>query len=67
LRGKRKSDIARPDPIIVLEGGTDLRYIQELLGYKSSKTTEIYTHISNKDLGRIKIPLGNLVLKVAKL
>lgn len=44
----------------LLEGGTDLRYIQEPLGHKSSKTTEIYTHVSTKDLCRVKSPLDNL-------
>jgi len=46
----------------LLESGIDLRYIQELLGHKSSKTTEIYTHVSNKDLSRIQSPL-DLILK----
>lgn len=44
----------------LLESGTDLRYIQELLGHKSSITTEVYTHVSNKDLSRIKSPLDQL-------
>ncbi len=46
----------------LLESGVDLRYIQELLGHKSSKTTEIYTHFSNKDLSRIQSPL-DLIMK----
>lgn len=47
----------------LLEGGTDLRYIQALLGHKSSKTTEIYTHVSQKSLNKIISPLDKLDIK----
>lgn len=40
----------------LLEQGTDLRYIQKLLGHVSSKTTEIYTHVSTKDIRNIRSP-----------
>ncbi len=44
----------------LLESGTDLRYIQEILGHKSSKTTEIYTHVSTKSLQNVKSPFDDL-------
>jgi integrase/recombinase XerD len=44
----------------LLESGTDLRYIQELLGHKSSKTTEIYTHVSTNSIKQIKSPFDDL-------
>jgi integrase/recombinase XerD len=44
----------------LLESGTDLRYIQELLGHSSSKTTEIYTHVSSKNLQQIRSPFDDL-------
>ena len=43
----------------LLEQGTELRYIQELLGHNSSKTTEIYTHVSTKAIANIKNPVDD--------
>jgi len=44
----------------LLESGTDLYYIQRLLGHTSASTTSIYLHITGKDLGRIKSPIDLL-------
>lgn len=44
----------------LLENGTDLRYIQTLLGHSSPKTTEIYTRVSTKNLQKIVSPIDNL-------
>jgi len=43
-----------------LEQGADIRYIGELLGHSSVKTTEIHTHVTTRSLGLIKSPLDNL-------
>jgi site-specific recombinase XerD len=46
----------------LLESGTDIRYIQELLGHNSPKTTMIYTHISSKKISEIQSPFDDLEL-----
>ena len=48
----------------LLEQGEDLRLIQKLLGHKSSQITEIYTHITNKGMGRVISPLDNLNIEI---
>ncbi len=45
----------------LLEQGLDLRYIQQLLGHGSSKTTEVYTHVTTKSLSKIKSPLDTFL------
>jgi len=46
----------------LLEDGTDLRYIQTLLGHNSSKTTEIYTQVAIHNIKTIKSPFDSLDL-----
>lgn len=41
----------------LLESGTDLRILQKLAGHNSSKTTEIYTHVSSELLSKINLPV----------
>ena len=44
----------------LLEDGTDIRFIQHLLGHSSISTTELYTHISPASIKKIKSPIDNL-------
>jgi integrase/recombinase XerD len=44
----------------LLENGTDLRYIQEILGHSRSTTTEIYTHVSTKGIQNVVSPFDSL-------
>jgi len=41
----------------LLENGTDIRYVQELLGHQNIRTTQLYTQVTNPKLKKIKSPL----------
>lgn len=44
----------------LLESGVGLRYIQEILGHNSPKTTMLYTHVSGKRLSEVRSPLEDM-------
>ncbi|MDR0463876.1 MAG: site-specific integrase [Treponema sp.] len=44
----------------LLENGTDIRYIQDLLGHSSIRTTERYTHVAKRSILKIKSPLDSI-------
>jgi site-specific recombinase XerD len=50
----------------LLENGTDIKYIQELLGHNDIKTTLRYTHVSKKELGRIESPLDKIMRQLSE-
>jgi site-specific recombinase XerD len=50
----------------LLEAGTDIRYIQEILGHVNLKTTQIYTHVSKKNILKVVNPLDRIYLRTKK-
>jgi len=44
----------------LLEDGVDIRFIQELLGHSSIKTTQIYSHVTNKNIKNIVNPFDRM-------
>ena len=46
----------------LLQNGTDLSYLQHLEGHQSSKTTEIYTHVTSRGWEQLNSPLDHLTL-----
>jgi integrase/recombinase XerD len=50
----------------LLENGTDIKFIQELLGHNDIKTTLRYTHVSKKELGKIESPLDKIMRQLSE-
>ena len=50
----------------LLEGGVDLKYVQELLGHSRPETTQIYLHVTKKHLLAINSPIDSLLDEAKK-
>ncbi|WP_348519950.1 tyrosine-type recombinase/integrase [Acinetobacter pittii] len=60
FRHRRYSWLRHSYATHLLENGTDIHYIQELLGHNSSRTTEIYTYMRTRDIQKIISPFDIL-------
>jgi site-specific recombinase XerD len=49
----------------MLENGVNIRVVQELMGHADLKTTEIYTHVMQKDVDAVRSPLDTLETREA--
>jgi len=57
----RPKDMGKKEVEGFLENGVNIRVVQELMGHADVKTTEIYTHVMEKDVSAVVSPLDHLV------